>query len=362
MATEYSYVDPCFRDRNGDAKGKTLKSHWIPFTPDDVWGYPSNNQGFIKSAYGGHELMLNSKNGADIEGQWVRDAKRPTDRARQEYCIFGSDVDGSGPSAGQRNGNKLFSHYPIFTADGYFNKDGAHGFSWHVGSSFDGCATDVAGLHLKVAPCAEVPYFNEDNEAKKSKGATNRNHALDWQFNQFYAIYRDTIGNYTSAKLLPRGDNYNNDLSEDNTTLGKYVFRDSMNGTPQPTQKLGEGSHWNRGGYLQGNSLKVLELDLLIDRNTAVPLNSLFVGFEFTVYVGTYSGSARQHSFQIFEVTPIPDAVRKKIQGQVRGVNYFTSYHTIIPELTNKNDFTSSRTTSLKKYANSDYGKAKMYN
>ncbi len=366
MANEvrYSYVDPLFPESTPPS-GKTMGDMWIPFTPY-ISAYGKNKSWRQKSAYGGHTLALNKDQDAYAYGHWTKDDKVPTDRARNEYNIFGSDKTGTGPSFREIDESKLFASYPAFGCSVYFGKgssDGGRGAAWSVISKWDGCLTDVAGIKIDVSPCAGNKTINEDGN-ETSTGGDSGTHGLDWQFNQFHAIYRDKTGNYTSILMLPQGDNYDNDKDKCDPAKGQYVFRNSTDDDDSDSvgcTRVGTDSHWYRGDYLA--TTKHITLYLLIDKNTAVPLNSLFVGFEFSIWIGTYSGKNRQHNFQMNNCSVIPSYIAEQIRGKTP-YNYSypdRSRKVIIPELTDKNDFEGDRKITLKKYRENDFGRRKLY-
>ena len=284
--------------------------------------------------------------------------------ARNEYNIYGTDKRGTGPVPRKRSSQTIHRCYPTFTAKAYFGKassDKGRGFAWRYKSKIDGCLTDVAGIHIRVSPCYAAKIYDENNNTKDSSGSSQETHNQDWQFNKFFAIYRDKFGNHTSIPLLPRGDNYGNDKTMDDPSKGQYVFRNSDKSVDDDDigcTRLGSDSHWNRGKYIEND--KDLTLDLLIPSTAVVPLNSMFVGFEFSIWIGTYSGMNRDHTFQLSEFCPIPGAVAEKIRGKNPN-QYSDGYFTVIPDLTNNVDMNGDRRQQWKKFKPKDYGKATLY-
>ena len=365
MTSRFSYVDPLNADRWPKPTGKTLGNIWIPFTPI-MATYAKNSSWRQTSSYGGHTLALNADHRSDIVGHWHTNASAPTDRARNEYTIFGTDKNGTGPSFRDVDRRKLFASYPSFYFNGYFGKgssDGGRGYAWSVISKDDGCLSDVAGIKIDVCPCADNDTINEHDEQVLTKGSSSAEHNLDWQFNQWWAIYRDKHGNYTSIKLLPNGDNYENQSGLDDPDKGIYIFRNSTDDNDSDTVKctrVGTDSHWFRGKYLETN--RHITLYLLIPKNFAVPYNSMFVGFEFSTWMGTYSGSSREHAFQMNNCSVIPSYIAEQIRDK-KPYQYDykeLSEHVIIPATTSFNDFTGDKVQTLKKYKDNDFGRRNL--
>lgn len=360
----YSYVDPLFPEDN-PPDGKTMGNIWIPFSPV-VATYGKSSDWKVKSKYGGHVIALNTDKGSTVTGHWTKDDKRPTDRARNEYTIFGSAKNGTGPVFREIDESKLFASYPAFCCNVYFGKASSNkgrGAAWSVVSSVDGTLTDVAGIKIDVSPCTDNRTINEDGTEVSTLGSSGT-HGLDWMFNQFHAIYRDKQGNHTSILMLPQGDNYGNDSSKCDPDKGQYVFRNSVESNDDDTvgcTRVGTDSHWSRGKYFDTN--KHITLYLLIEENTAVPLNSLFVGFEFSIWVGTYSGSNSEHAFQMNNCSVIPSYIAEQIRGKSPYSYDYKgrSKEVIIPELTHKNDFEGNRKITLKKYRDKDFGRSKLH-
>lgn len=355
-------MDPLFPEKNPPT-GKTLANVWIPFTPK-AKGYTKSSDWQFKSSYGGHTLTTNKDKNAEINGHWSTDDKRPTDRARNEYTIFGTDKNGTGPAFRSVDKSKLFASYPAFYIDVYFgskSSNGGRGAAWSVVSTLDGTLTDVAGIKIDVSPCISGNKTTNQNGDEASTPGASGTHGLDWQFNQFWAIYRDKQGNHTSILMLPQGDNYGNDSSKCDPDKGQYVFRNSIKDNDSDDvgcTRVGTDSHWSRGSYFDTD--RHITLYLLIDENTAVPLNSMFVGFEFSIWIGTYSGSNTEKAFQMNNCSVIPSYIAEKIRGKSpHNYNYSdASESVIIPDLTDKNDFVGDRMITLKKYKDGDFGRA----
>lgn len=362
MATSrFSYVDPLFPENNKPT-GKTLGDIWIPFTPI-MATYGANKSWRQTSSYGGHTLALNTDHRSDIVGHWHTNDKAPTDRARNEYTIFGTYKNGTGPTFRNTDRTKLFASYPAFWMDGHFGKASSNkgrGFAWSVISKDDGCLSDVAGIKIDVCPVADNHTIDESDNTVKTHGSSSWLNNLDWQFNQWWAIYRDKYGNYTSIKLLPQGDNYDNKSGLDDPSKGIYVFRNSTDDNDSDQvhcTRLESDSHWYRGKYLETN--KHITLYLLIPGNTAVPLNSLFVGFEFSCWMGTEANMDAEHAFQMNNCSVIPSYIAEQIRGKSPDqYNYEElSANVIIPDTTSFNDFTGDRVQTLKKYKDNDFGR-----
>lgn len=329
----------------------------VPFVANECKGL-SKKQGYT-SPYGGHYIQQNADHGSYMSGHWLGDsAHGKHGQVRNEYNLFGFEDHGFGPKPGNAQIGKkgsgitpLFTCYPTFHCSGYFNKnDSSHGFGYSMVDTKGGYPSDVAGVAFNVI------NFGEGNAIKIRNGsgdyedvsASNNSYATDWQFNQFWGIYRAKEGHYFSIPFLPNGDNFGGDASKMNVNTGAYVFRNTQdNGTPASTS-LGSDSFWSKGKYYNGN--KKFRMVLLSDSNTATPRNALFCGIEFCFWIGTEGKASHMRTFQLNEFSVIPDAVAKKIRGK-HNQSDFSEFNIIPPKYMRFDDLQDGKTWELNKFS-----------